>query len=60
LCVHPYYFSNRKVYIPIILSIIMEKITTIKLTQSFKEWVAKKGSKGESYETILKRELKYK
>ncbi len=36
------------------------KMTTIKLTQIFKEWIASLGNKGETYETILKRELKYK
>ncbi len=32
--------------------------TTIKLDRKFKEWLAKKGKKGETYQNIIKRLIK--
>ncbi len=35
------------------------KITTIQITQEFKDWLEKQGSKPESFEDILRRLLNY-
>jgi hypothetical protein len=36
----------------------MEKLTTIQVSESTRDEIAKRGSKGETYEVILKRLLK--
>jgi hypothetical protein len=36
----------------------MEEITSIQLTKKFKDWLESQGSKGESFEDIIKRLIK--
>lgn len=48
----------RKFYIVVIV-IIVTMTTTIQVTNEFKDWLEQQGKKGETYEDILKRLIKY-
>src|SRR3989338_7307151 len=57
-CIQSGLFQNRKIDICVINIIIIMADTTISVSKRFHDWLKDKGSKGESYEDIIKKVIK--